>query len=114
MGSESSLGQHGMPSSFTLQSGYFMPDLELSGMYALAKCLSSPNVLPVSSWRYKSAESNAASPRKVFGFINGCLVKKSFSVGMSSFASWTHLSSSGEDDFFSTTISGCDVMNSLL
>ena len=46
-----------------------MPDLALSGIYAFEKCLPSPNVSPVSNWRYRSAESNAASPRKVLGLI---------------------------------------------
>ena len=39
-----SFGQQGMPFSFTLQSGFSNPDLELRGMYAFAKCLSSPKV----------------------------------------------------------------------
>jgi hypothetical protein len=50
--------------------------------------------------------SKAASPKKVFGFIKGCFSKKSLRTGISALASARDLSSSGESDFFSTTISG--------
>lgn len=48
--------------------------------------------------------SNAASPRNVFGFIKGCFWKKSIKTGRSAFESARDLSSSGESDFFPTTI----------
>ena len=51
--------------------------------------------------------SRAASPRNVFGFIKGCFWKKSIKTGRSAFKSARDLSSSGESDFFLTTISGC-------
>ena len=51
-------------------------------------------------------ESKAASPRKVFGCISGCFWKKSIKTGSSALESASDLSSSGESDFFPTTISG--------
>ena len=48
----------------------------------------------------------AASPRNVLGLISGCFLKKSFSTGMRASESARLLSSSGESDFFPTTISG--------
>jgi hypothetical protein len=58
--------------------------------------------------------SKAASPRKAFGSISGCFRKKSIKTGSRAFESARDLSSSGESDFFSTTISGCAFKNSLL
>lgn len=40
--------------------------------YKLEKCFSEPKVSPVSNALYMPTESNAASPKKEFGFINGC------------------------------------------
>lgn len=51
---------------------------------------------------------------KVFGSINGCFWKKSIKTGSNAFESARDLSSSGESDFFSTTMSGCAFRKSLL
>ena len=72
-------------------------------MNAFVKCLLA-KVSPVRRVLYNSTVSKAASLGNVFGLIKGCLEKKSLSVGIKSFESWTDLYSSGESDFFSTTI----------
>lgn len=53
-------------------------------------------------------------PKEGLGIEQGCFAKKSLSVGIRSLESWTHLSSSGESDFFSTMISGWAFKKSLL
>lgn len=73
-------------------------------MNAFVKCLLLPKVSPVRRVLYNATVSKAASPGNVFRLIKGCLEKKSLSVGIKSFEAWTDLSSSGESDFFSTTI----------
>ena len=54
--------------------------------------------------------SKAASPRNTVGLISGSLVLKSFNVGSKAFESARDLSSSGDFDFFSTTISGWEAI----
>lgn len=50
--------------------------------------------------------SKAASPRNTDGSIFGCFVLKSFKVDSKALESARDLSSSGDFDFFSTTMSG--------
>ena len=46
-------------------------------------------------------------PKKERGLRRGCAANRSCRVGMSSLASWTDLSPSGESDFLFKMISGC-------
>ena len=58
--------------------------------------------------------SKVAWSKKKFGFINGCLLKKSFKTGIRALESARDLSSSGESDFFRAMISGWAFIKSLL
>lgn len=91
--------------------GISSEDLLLRGMYSFERMrlfpsLSQPKVFSVKSSLYTATESKEASPRKILGLIRGYLLKKSFKVGIRSFASWTDLSSSGESAFLFTAILG--------